>query len=287
MALPVYHLPYYEGFNKAGESSWLGIYRRDELFPVNFLREVCSICLNSKIGQFYTTSWKSIIIKGILDAERKNWDHILGTYRINVRHAANELNWQVEDNNEDGLILKRHVIRHFDIEDVRTYGLNFAVKTRNSPGIFGSVIINKQLAKNNARLKSMDRFEIMHTRDFNPNSTDLVSFRKDVVKEHLGTYLVSLCKLFYEQRNNGSDKDAASSPPLVPELLQYVYQCSHCLTTYDETTGEPENNIKAGTGFFELTGYTCPLCEAAKDDFIKVDKRLLSEPLMDGAYRKK
>ncbi|MEO5995999.1 MAG: rubredoxin [Chitinophagaceae bacterium] len=182
----------------------------------------------------------------------------------------------MEDNNEDGLILKRHIIRHFDVEDVRTYGLSFAVKTKAAPGMFGSVIISKQQKKNNSRLKSMDRFEILHTRDFNPNSTDLVSFRKDVSKDQLGTYLVSLCKYFYEQASgNRSSLLKTLTQTQISETVSFnqVYQCCHCLTVYDESTGEPENNIVAGTIFQDLNkDYACPLCEGAKEDFKKITK---------------
>ncbi|MEJ7769827.1 MAG: hypothetical protein WKF89_18555, partial [Chitinophagaceae bacterium] len=56
---------YYEGFNKEGEAYWLEIYRRNELLPVNFLADLCDICLQTRIGQLYATPWKSSIIKGI------------------------------------------------------------------------------------------------------------------------------------------------------------------------------------------------------------------------------
>lgn len=272
LVVPVFHLPYYEGFNKDGSTSWLGIYRRDELFPIKFLRDLCNICLETKIGQFYTTSWKSIIIKGIQETNRNLWDNVLGTYRINVRHAANELNWQVEDMNEDALILERSVIRHFDIEDVRTDGLSFAVKTKLSPGIFGSVVISKQPAKNKRGLKSMDPFQLLHTRDFNPNSTDLVSFRKDIGKEHLGIYLVSLCKFFYERGSLiKTTSEITKVQPAADAGVTHLYQCDICLSVYDENVGEPDNNIIAGTTFSELPGsYACPLCESGKDQFKSV-----------------
>jgi NAD(P)H-nitrite reductase len=38
LKVPDFELPYYEGFNRYGEKSWLGIYRRDECFPVLFLK---------------------------------------------------------------------------------------------------------------------------------------------------------------------------------------------------------------------------------------------------------
>jgi hypothetical protein len=48
-------VPYYEGFNRYGNKNWLGIYRREELFPLPFLKAVSLICLQTKIGQLYTT----------------------------------------------------------------------------------------------------------------------------------------------------------------------------------------------------------------------------------------
>jgi sulfite reductase beta subunit-like hemoprotein len=97
LKLPDFYLPYYEGFNKYSNKYWLGIYRRKELFPLEFLKDVCSLCLKSRIGQIYTTPWKSIIIKGIEQTDRNQWGLILSKYHLNVRHAANELNWQIED----------------------------------------------------------------------------------------------------------------------------------------------------------------------------------------------
>ena len=126
LSLPSFKLPYYEGYNSYGNKSWLGIYRRDELFDINFLKDVCRICLETKTGELYTTAWKSLIIKGIEEKHRPLWGYILGKYRINVRHASNELNWQVEDGNHDGLSIKRQIIRQFDKDDVRTFGLCFA-----------------------------------------------------------------------------------------------------------------------------------------------------------------
>lgn len=275
--VPDFYLPYYEGFNRMNDKYWLGIYRRDELYPVEFMKEICTVCLETKIGQLYTTPWKSVIIKGIEAVNRKSWDNILGKYRINVRHAANELNWQVEDNNEEGLVLKRHIIRHFDKEDVRTYGLCFAVKTSPSSSMFGSVIINKKKNNTSSKLKSLDRFDILYTRNFNPNTDELLLFRDNVEKEHLGTYLVSLCKFFYEQESNKQaiteSNNSKISLPMNTSPKKSVYQCSICLTVYDERLGEPENKIAANTIFKDLPeNYHCPLCEADKNVFIEIDE---------------
>jgi rubredoxin len=278
-----FSLPYYEGFNKRDNHLWLGIYRRDELFPVNFLLDVCAICLKTRIGQLYSTPWKSIIIKGIDASSRKLWDRVLGAYRINVRHAANELNWQVEDLTEEGLQLKRQIIRHFDKEDVRTYGLCFAVQTKPATTMFGSVIIQKQQTKNPHRLKSLERFDIFYKRRFNPNDKESIAYRVGVEKEHLGIYLVSLCKFFYEQDEMKQIlyENTGSEIAIEETHKRMVYQCKNCFSVYDPQVGDENQGIQKGTLFEQVpVNYHCPLCESGKEDFVEVDEADLSAQII-------
>jgi rubredoxin len=245
--------------------------------------DVCHICLNGRIGQLYATPWKSIIIKNIDPSSRKIWDQVLGKYRINVRHAANELNWQVEDLSEEGLQLKRHIIRHFDKEDVRTYGLCFALQTKPSSSMFGSIIIQKQPAKNANQLKSLDRYNIFYKKKFNPNERELVLFREGVEKEHLSIYLVNLCKFFYEQDEIDIplSQNDASCPAEKPHRI--VYQCKNCLTVYDPMVGDEDQGVVKGTGFEQLPpDYLCPLCESGKEDFLETEETILSGSIFDG-----
>ena len=273
-----FSLPYYEGFNKANNQLWLGVYRRDELFPVDFLLNVCDICLANRIGQLYTTSWKSIIIRGIDPNHRKLWDQVLGKYRINVRHAANELNWQVEDNNEEGLQIKRQVIRHFDKEDVRTYGLSFAVQTKAGSSMFGTIVIQKEQTKNPHRLRSLERYSILYKKEFNPNEREFVSFRGGVSKEHLGIYLESLCKQFYERLGDVLTIPGDKSPVENNDLVERtVYQCKNCYTIYDPVTGDDEQEIMAGTTFDALPEtYACSLCGSSKNEFVEIKESALN-----------
>nr|WP_279298313.1 rubredoxin [Paraflavisolibacter caeni] len=278
LKLPQFALPYYEGFNQYNNKTWLGIYRRDELYSIAFLKDICAICKETKIGQIYTTPWKSLIIKGIEVHQRKLWDYVLGKYRINVRHASNELGWQVEDLNEDALNLKHHLIRHFDKDDVRTYGLCFAIKTQPNTSLFGSVIIKKLPNESRNQRRALDRYDILYTRDFNPNSKEYILFRKEVPKEFLDTYLISLCKYYYElnseqdlipheayQENNpGSGNE---SP------IKLVHQCRDCLTIYDEAYGDLTNGIESGLPFKDLPdSYECPTCGAGKENFQTIEQ---------------
>lgn len=266
---PDFHLPYYEGFNKHDNHYWLGIYRRDEEFSVSFLKDICNICLETKTGQLYATPWKSLIIKNIKPEHRRLWDYILGKHNINVRHAANELNWQVQDNSEDALVLKRHIIRYFDSADVRTYGLCFSIRLKPGNSCFGSIVINKQENRQKSRLKGLQRYNILYTPDFQPNSGALVTYRTDVAKEHLGPYISALCKYFYENIDNPL---VVTPQPAVLKPEKWVHQCKHCLTVYDETIGDPGQGVAAGTLFSALPkSYCCSVCEAGISDFSQVN----------------
>ena len=273
MRLPPFQLPYYEGFNRAGNKSWLGIYRREELFPLAFLKDVCLVALQTKNGQLYTTPWKSLLIKDIEDPDLSRWEYVLGKYRMNVRHASNELNWQVEDLCPDGLRLKRYLVRQLDQEDVRTEGICFAIKTQKGSGLAGSVVIRLQEGGKPGQHKVMDRYSIWHTEGFDAHGREPVLYRKDLEKETLFPYLVSLCKAFYEQQSDRHDPIVAMEAGVVAgvgvnQANAGGVQCRHCLTLYEEQYGDPEQAIAPGTPFGRLgDDYVCPVCGAPKTDF--------------------
>ncbi|MEA5459607.1 rubredoxin [Arcicella sp. LKC2W] len=275
LKLPKFSLPYYEGFNRYGDKTWLGIYRRNETFSVDFLQDICQVCLETKVGQICITPWKSLIIKGIEKKHRNLWDELLGKHTINVRHAANELNWQVEDLSPEGLALKKSIIREFDDEDVRTFGLSFAVQTRPKSEVFGSVVIKKRNIFNG--LSSV--FDIYHTVDFNPNTRELILFEKGVNKAHVPEILQRLSKRFYALSSKQEVTVVKEKERKASDLqLIKVHQCKVCFTVYDERFGDSVNNIAVGVKFTDLPNdYCCPVCEAAKEEFaeVKVDALLV------------
>ncbi|MFB9841783.1 rubredoxin [Mucilaginibacter ginsenosidivorans] len=262
LRLPDFYLPYYEGFNKYNNKYWLGIYRRNELFSLDFLKEVCLLCLKTRIGQIYTTPWKSIIVKGIEQADRNQWGFILSKYRLNVRHAANELNWQIEDICNEGLALKQQLVREFEEEDLRTYQLCFAIKTQPKTGLTGSIIIKK--SENNL-------YDILYTRDFNPNSKDYITYLQQVPPPKLSTHLIALCTEFFTVQSNSSLPAEVAEEIIPQQCKAAVYQCNHCLTRYDKTYGDCVNEIGKEVDFELLTDYQCPVCEAPKKDFSLIE----------------
>ena len=272
LKLPDFQLPYYEGFNQYGNNKlWLGIYRRHESFAINLLKDICKICLKTRIGQLHVTPWKSLVIKGIEPADRKYWGRILDQYRINVRHASNELNWQLENNCAEGLRLKQELVKQFEEVDLRTYRLCFAIKTHLKSGLFGSVIIRK--ITDEAEEEAV--FEILHTRDFNPNTKNFISYKTDLKQQELSRELIALCNTYYNSRVNQepvSSNDVVAEDTSDQEAAYFVYQCKNCLTVYDKFYGDELNGITAGTDFADLITYQCPTCDSPKADFAAVEK---------------
>lgn len=270
LKLPDFYLPYYEGFNKyANNKYWLGVYRRNEVYPLAFLKDICALCLKTRVGQLYTTPWKSLLIKGINETDRIEWGTILNKYQVNIRHAANELNWQLENLCSKSLELKKQLVREFEEHDLRTYRLCFAIKMQPKTGLPGSVIIRKQEG---------ELFDVLHSRDFNPNSKDLIAYRDGVPQNELAQCLIGLCNHYHLTLSKNSlltdtyyDEPEENSS----EIIKYmIYQCRSCLTVYDKAYGDIVNGIAANTAFETLSCYFCPVCEATQENFLPVEKMI-------------
>ncbi|KAA6439789.1 rubredoxin [Dyadobacter flavalbus] len=273
LELPSFALPYYEGFNRYESRTWLGLYRRDELFSVDLLTDICNLCLKTRIGEICTTPWKSIIIKGIEDQHRKEWSHILGKHNVNVRHAANELAWQTEDHTEEGMILKKDLTRYLEKNDTRTFGLCFAIQTRPKSEVFGSVLIRKRPLLSIGQLALFSVYDLFYTENFNPNSRVQIPFEKGLFRIHLPGQLERLCRKFNKRQLSENMPAFKTEPePLdnLPDAMR-VHQCLHCFTVYDPDYGDLLRNIPAGTSFEDLPeNYSCPTCDAEKTDMQEI-----------------
>ncbi|MGV3602271.1 MAG: rubredoxin [Dyadobacter fermentans] len=275
LELPSFSLPYYEGFNRYESRTWLGLYRRDEEFSIDFLLDVCTLCLNTRVGEICTTPWKSLVIKGIEDQYRESWSNILGKHNINVRHAANELAWQTEDHNGDGAELKNELIRHFSKNDTRTFGLCFGIQTRPKSEVFGSVLIRKRPLLRIGQLPVFSVYDLYYTENFNPNSRTQVLFEKGLFKIHLPAQLERLCRRFNNQRSRDTLKTMLSEPDEAKTAVRPVktaHQCPDCMTIYDPEFGDILGDIPPGTAFEDLpAAYCCPTCDAGKANFLPVE----------------
>jgi rubredoxin len=272
--LHVFNLPYYEGLNRYQDRYWLGIYSRDELFAVSFLKSLCQLCLETKIGQLCCTPWKSIIVKNIEDKDRPKWNALLSAHRINMRHAANELNFQVEDNCKAGVELKSFLVNSLHKDDTRTFGTCIGIKTRRKSEVFCNILVRRRFLIDFWGIRILPVYDILCAKDFNPNERTGTVFSKNNTKsllpEQLRRAIFSFYK--YEKKNKQVQPDKKSTSRktgTLPPLQQTIYQCKHCLTVYDAMQGDAQQGIAAGTAFKDLPEtFGCSLCESPKADFI-------------------
>ena len=277
-SLSSFNLPYYEGLNRYSNNKyWLGIYRRDELFSIPFLKKICQLCLDTKLGQLCCTSWKTIIIKGIGEADKNLWNALLEEFEVNMRHAANELNFQVEDNCIEGLELKNFLVKHLSIDDTRTFGICFGIKTRKKSEIFSSILIRKRHLIQFFGLKLLPVYDILCAKDFNPNERTGEIFSSGnpvfILPEQVRRAVFKFYKYRLSTLHPGSKNRVALPEETLKKDNEFLYQCNNCFTVYNERIGEIEQGIQPNTEFKDLPeSYRCALCEETKDNFTKISQ---------------
>lgn len=268
LKLPKFTLPYYEGFNRYGKKSWLGIYRRGEVFETSFLQDLSRLCLKTKIGEICLTPWKSIIIKNIQEEDRNDWSGLLAKHDINVRHAANELNWQIEDTSPEALKLKNKLVRHFNKKDLRTFGICLGIKTFPKTEVYSSILVKQKKLK---ALPFLKLYDITYTTDYDPNGRKVAFFARNIfgftLPEKLRKSVLEFNEhIAYESRFKDLPKKEAEETKTEQPIL---HQCSQCLTIYDPAYGDEMNDILPGVNFENLPEeYSCSVCEEPKSNFI-------------------
>jgi len=260
-------VPYYEGMNPVNNSYWLGIYRRDYQYSLNFILDLCELCKESKMGKVSLTTWRTILIKDIKEDDRIKWEILLGKHGINIRHSSLELHWQLPDMDKEALELKKYLVNKFDENDTRTYGLSFAINTSELHP-FTNVIIKK----NEEQLNTYDTF---YTRAFNPDNNEYITYKTKITKEELADNLKALC-LFYYSSLNQSGKKGEKPEKKTILINNHLFQCKACFTIYNEQVGDMVNGIPAGVPFAKLPQtYICPVCEGSVTEYIEIEEKAI------------
>jgi len=281
--VPFQAFPYYEGMNQMNmDRYWLGLYWRNNCYDLAFLRAMCTLCLDCKIGKICLTPWKSFIVKGIRRKDRLRWEKLLGKFGINVRHSSLELNWHLPIMDEEALALKRFIVRSFDQNDISTYGLTFSIQSEYGVN-FTSIVIEKNPIPSIVKgYQVRPTYNVLYCENFDPNRRSYITYAQDVDKIELPGLLMELSHLYFEQLGemdeygDALDQPGAFSEAVLPPTP--IYQCSHCLTHYDEQYGDSIHGIPAGTPFDQLPDtYTCPVCEAPHASFVKIPNPVKQE----------
>jgi len=273
LKVPFYPFPYFEGMNKIGmDKYWLGLYWRNNKYDISFLKEMCELCSENKIGKISITPWKSFIVKGIPIESKLTWEKFLGKRGINVRHSMLELNWHLPVANKDALNLKKYLVTNFDQNDISTYGLTFGITDYNKASYyFTSIVIEKNKQQELiGNFKTRDTYNLLYAKNFDPNTRQYIMHVQDVDKVELPSLLMELSQLYFDQLGNENKAEKEFVKKEITTELK-VFQCQDCFTIYDETFGDVTQNIDPETVFSELPeDYKCSLCEASKETFKKV-----------------
>lgn len=272
LEVPFYPFPYYEGINRVGSDTyWLGLYWRNNRYYIEFLKALCDLCSECRIGKISITPWKSLIIKGIAEQYKLEWEKLLGKYGINVRHSMLELNWHLPVSNKSALKLKKYLVSYFDKHDISTYGLTFGITDYTRKAYyFTSIIIEKNEPPTQLEsVKIRSTYNLLFAKNFDPNTQEYLVYVQEVDKTDLPELLIELSKIYFEQLGKENPKPEKPNKPKDPSSRE-VYQCQECLTVYDSEFGDLSQGIIPETPFGNLSEtYHCPLCEAPKSSFLK------------------
>ncbi len=261
LVFPDTNFPYYEGINRMQDDKyWLGLYWRDNKFSIGILKAICMRCLNTEVGKISLTPWKSFVIKGIAEKYRIGWEKLMGRSGMNLRHSSLELNWHLPALDQEAYDLKTQLVRILDQQDMSTYGLTFTIKTTDDITLFTSIVVEKAD-------KSSDIFNVLYSKDFNPNLTEYYCYAQGVPRDVLPSLLIELSRLYYEQLEETHEHEDIDQHIQESDLNQ-VYQCRSCLTEYNPKYGDIQQGVPKNTWFDDLQDdYHCPLCGEPKKNF--------------------
>ena len=275
LEIPFVIFPYYEGMNRSGNDNnyWLGLYWRNNDYYLDFLDALCDLCLACKIGKICITPWKSIIVKGIHEFYKLQWEKLLGKFGINVRHSLLELNWHLPVANQAALDLKRFIVRNFDQNDISTYGLTFGISSTYGKNFTAIVIQENPKPQVAITYDIRPTYNILYAKNFDPNTLHYLTYAQDVDKIELPGLLMELSRLFYEQLGEAPTLSElpveTNNQPTTPSRV--INQCMDCLTIYEEKYGNQDQQIAPNTPFEQLpNNFVCPVCEGEIGNFRKV-----------------
>jgi rubredoxin len=256
--------PYYEGLNAMlNNQYWLGLYWRNNHYSIDFMSAACKLCQETNISKINIIPWKAFIIKGIKATDRIRWEKLMGKFGINERHSSLELNWHLPVADPEALELKRFLVRELDQQDISTHGLTFSVKTSREIFYFTAIVIEKSMDA-----PSSDSYTIKYAKNFNPNTLTYYAYAKNVKKEILPALLIELSKLYFRQLDPERETALEEKAIQQSKLNTPAFQCTNCLTIYDERFGDAIAGIAPGTAFENLPdSYVCHVCESPKKYF--------------------
>src|SRR5690606_11557072 len=125
-------------------------------------------------------------------------------------------------------------------------------------------------------LKLRDNYNLRYAKNFDPNNRTYITYALDVDKIELPGLLIELSKQYFQglgelEEISKKESKEVNAPKVKTLSERLVYQCADCLTVYDQSYGDPSQNIQKDTPFEQLPKtYHCSLCEASKSNFTPI-----------------
>jgi len=160
------------------------------------------------------------MIKGIEEKDKERWNLLLEKFQINMRHAANELNFQVEDNSVEALNLKQYLVKNLSIDDTRTFGVCIGIKTRKKSEIFSSILVRRRYLVDFLGIKIFKVYDILCAKDFNPNERTEEIFSSNNPKFVLAEQVRRSVIKYYKYRAAIVKKASKSQPTINNVILK-------------------------------------------------------------------
>lgn len=268
----------YEGIHAYGNhKNWLGIYHRFAKFNYGELTALCNLCKQQRIGKIYITPWKSLIVKDIHDDDLTDWKFFLAHFGINNGHAESELNWEINDFDDQAQELKAYLRKTFIRHDIHSTAVIFGVNN-DFEHSFSHIVINM---KGNGLFA---KFDVLKRHDFDPTNTQFDHYAKGIRRWHLKKVLQELIGEYH----NRAFKDFANFKAQDTKTKEIkverksvekheMHQCKSCFTVYDSRYGDEQGGIPIGITFDALpSSYACPVCDASKAMYEKKEENALS-----------
>lgn len=261
LKLPDATTPVYEGFHPTRNGNyWLGLYRKNYAFSLDFIVALCDLCRETRIGKLYLTPYKTLLIKDIRETDRPAWDRLLGRFGVRTNLPAWHLNWQLPNADEHAIMVRNQVLIQLDETDVRTDALSFAL---NVP--FSEAAASVVLQRNG----SETTFDIYQRASHSTTNAQYVLFARSQPLERIGESIRQLSVAHYERLF--TPETAFPEQPVEPQApspMHLAHECPNCLSRYDARFGEPHRGIAPGTLFANLADtYVCDVCEGEKAQF--------------------
>jgi len=97
--------------------------------------------------------------------------------------------------------LKQYLVHEFDKNDIRTYGLTFAIRTKKVD-LDAIVVIERIPVKSMFRGKKLEgNYNIYHTKNFEVNTKEYILFSENISYSSIASKLQQLTNFYYEQQS--------------------------------------------------------------------------------------